>query len=94
MSELVFVAEQIEDVSHYNWGVRLVDTSSSNSAAQMKPVPERAQATYMPRLYVAQGQRPRAAVDHGPLQTPQARPSVALNSMSCSENGQTKPGNS
>ena len=60
----------------------------------MKPAPEKAQATYMPQLYVGQGQRPRAVADHGPPQTPQARPSVALNGMSHSEAGQTKPGGS
>ena len=94
MSELVFAAEQIEDTLHYDWGTQQVDTLSSNIAAQTKLVPERAQATYMPWPYVVQGQWPRAAVDHGPPQTPQVKLSVAPNSASCSETGWTKPGNS
>ena len=60
----------------------------------MKPAPKRAWETYTPQLYAPQGQWPRAVVDHGPPQMPQARPSVALNSASHSESGQTKPGNS
>ena len=71
-----------------------MDTLSSNTAAQTKPVPERAQATYTPRPYTPQGQRPRAAVDHGPPRTPQVRPSVVPNGMSRLEPGRTKPGNS
>ena len=47
-----------------------------------------------PSAVCPQGQRPRAAVDHGPPRTPQARPSVAPNSVSHLEPGQTKPGNS
>ena len=66
MFELVFAAEQIEDASHYNWGVRQTDTLSSNTATQTKPAPKRARATYTPRPYIPQGQQPRAAVDHGP----------------------------
>ena len=94
MSELVFAAEQIEDVSCYDWGVRRMDALSSNTAAQMKPAPKRAWATYTPWPYAPQGQWPRAVANHGPLQTPQARPSVALNSASHPETGQTKPENS
>ena len=60
MSELIFAAEQIEDTSHYNWWVPQVDVSSSNTAAQTKPVPPRAWATYTPWPYIVQGQRPRA----------------------------------
>ena len=60
----------------------------------MKPAPERARATYTSQPYVGQGQWLRAAVDHGPPRTPQAKPSVALNGTSCLEAGWTKPGNS
>ena len=94
MSELIFAAEQIEDALHYDWGVQRTDALSSNATAQMKPTHKRAQATYTPQPYAGQGQRPRAAVDHGPLQTPQVRLSVTLNGASCSETGQTKPGSS
>ena len=71
-----------------------MDASSSNTVAQMKPAPERAWATYTPQLYVVQGQQLRAAADHSPPRTPQAKPSVAPNGTSCSEAGQTKPGSS
>ena len=93
MSELVFAAEQIEDASHYDWGAQQADVSSSNTATQTKPVPERVWATYMPRPSAGQGQWPRAVVDHGPPRTLQARLSVAQNSTSHSETGQMKPGN-
>ena len=94
MSELVLAAEQEEDTSRYDQAPQRMDVSSSNNAAQTKPAPERAQATYMPWPYVYQGQWPRAAADHGPLQTQQAKPSVALNGTSRLETGRTKPGSS
>ena len=94
MSELVLAAEQEEDVLRYDQAPRQTDVSSSNAAAQMKPVPERAQATYMPWPSTYQGQQPRAAADHGPPQMQQAKPPVAPNGASHPETGQTKPGSS
>ena len=66
MTELVLAAEQEEDASRYDQAPRRMDMSSSNTAAQMKPVPKRAQATYTPWPYAYQGQQPKAAMDHGP----------------------------
>ena len=65
-----------------------MDALSGNTAAQTRPVPERAWATYTPQPYAYQGQR------HGPPRTQHVKPPVAPNSVSHPETGQTKPGSS
>ena len=87
MSELVLAAEQEEDASQYDQAQRRMDALSGNTAAQTRPVPKRARATYTPRPYTYQGQRPRAVVDHGPPQMQQAKPPVAPNGASHPETG-------
>jgi gag-polyprotein putative aspartyl protease len=94
MSELVLAAEQEEDASRYDQVPRRTDASSGNAVTQTRPAPERARATYAPRPYAYQGQRPRAAVDHGPPRTQQAKPSVAPNGANRPETGRPKPGSS
>ena len=91
MSELMLAAAQEEDTSRYDQIPRQTDASSGNAATQMRPMPERARVTYMPWLYAYQGQRPRAAVDHGPPRTQQVKPPVAPNGASRPETGRTKP---
>ena len=71
-----------------------MDASSSNTAAQTRPAPERAWAAYMPQLYAYQGQWPRTMADHGLPQMQQVKPPVALNGMSRLETGRIKPGSS
>ena len=94
MSELVLAAEQEEDASWYDQVPRQTEASSGNAATQTRPAPERAWATYMPRPYAYQGQWPRAAADHGPPRTHQAKLPVAPNGASRPETGWTKPGSS